>query len=78
MATAHYQNKLIITMSPKELRDLADKMEKRWTELRAGQECFVDILHYSTGGSDPMVVLYLDQQYFHDLEAAKRKKSSDG
>jgi hypothetical protein len=41
----HQENKIILTMSPKELRDLADKMEERW----------------------PMVVLHLDQTYFHDL-----------
>lgn len=73
MADSFYQNKLIITMSPKELRDLADKMEARWPKLRAGETTFVDILHHSTGGQDPMIVLHLDQKYFHDLDAEKRK-----
>jgi hypothetical protein len=63
----HQENKIILTMSPKELRDLADKMEERWPKLRLGQTCFVDILHYSRDDRDPMVVLHLDQTYFHDL-----------
>lgn len=73
MATAHHENKIILTMSPKELRDLADKMEARFPKLRLGDTTFVDILHHSTGGADPMIVLHLDQQYFHDLKAAKKK-----
>ncbi len=72
MATVHYENKLILTMSPKELRVLADKMEKRWTKLHAGDTTFVDILHHARDDRDTMVVLHLDQQYFHDWESLPR------
>ncbi len=73
MATARYDNKLILTMSPKELRDLADKMEKRYAELHVGQTTFVDILHYARDDRDTMVVLHLDQEYFHELERNVKK-----
>ncbi len=73
MVTARYEKKLILTMSPKELRDLADKMEKRWKELKLGQPTFVDILHHAKDDQDTMVVLHLDQEYFHELERNVKK-----
>lgn len=63
---ARSENKTIITMSPVELRLLADKMEERWTKLFAGQACFVDIISH-----EPRIDLYLDQEYFHKLERAR-------
>lgn len=71
MVTARRENKLILTMSPKELRDLANKMEERWAKLKLGDTTFVDILHHARDDRDTMVVLHLDQEYFHNLKAKK-------
>jgi len=71
MVDTRYEHKLILTMSPKELRDLADKMEKVWPTLRPGQSTFVELLHYPKDDRGTWVELHLDQQYFHDREAAR-------
>ncbi len=65
---AREERKVIITMSPKELRDLADKMEKKWPKLKPGDSTFVDLIHCS---DDLQVVLNLDQEYFHSLDKGK-------
>ena len=66
---ARQEKKIIITASPKELRDLADKMEERWLKLRPGQTTFVDFIDYE-GELD--VHLHLDQAYFHNLNKEGR------
>lgn len=60
---ARKEEEMILTMSPVELRRLADKMEERWTKISWGDSTFVDIISH-----EPMVVLHLDQTYFHNLE----------
>lgn len=54
-----------ITMSPKELRDLAAKMERTWSKLKLGDPCFVDFLAYKPN-DDYVVKLFLDREYFKD------------
>lgn len=71
---ARQENKIILTMSPKELRDLADKMEKRWATIKLGETTFVDFLHYADGSLDSAIVLHLDQEYFQSLERVERMK----
>jgi len=61
------ERKIIITMSPVELRELADRMEKLWPHLRPTDPVFVDFLHYS---SNFQVCLHLDQEYFYKLYKA--------
>lgn len=56
------ERKIIITMSPDELRKLADKMETRWANLKTGDSTFVDFLHHE---SDFTINLHLDQHWFH-------------
>ena len=63
---AREEKKLIITANPEELRALADKMERRWEKLRAGESTFVDFLDYEAG-----VHLHLDQVWFHAKDKAK-------
>lgn len=48
-----------ITMSPQELRDLADKCEAKAQSVRLGSTCFVDFLAYS---KDYKVILFFDQE----------------
>jgi len=62
MASAHEENKVIITMSPKELRDLADKMEREFPKKKLGESCFIGILGHT---KTSMVVLHADQEWFH-------------
>lgn len=65
MMDTREERKIIITMSPVELRNLAAKMEKLWARKKIGDSTFVDFLHYS---SDFQICLHLNQQYFHDRE----------
>ena len=65
---AREERKIIITMSPKELRDMADEMEKRWKYLKPGQSTFVDFINYD---ENFLICLHLDQAYFHALEESK-------
>ncbi len=58
---ARKEEKIIITCSPKELRDLADKMESRWKELCLGDSTFVDLVHID---QERIVCFHLDQVYF--------------
>lgn len=51
--------KIHITMSPQELRDLADKCEKQARHVRRNQTCFVDFLAYE---KDYVVCLNFDQE----------------
>jgi hypothetical protein len=51
--------KITITMSPKELRDLADKSELVAAVRRLGQTTFVDFLAYE---KDYVVCLNFDQE----------------
>ena len=62
---ARQEKTIIITASPKELRDLADKMEERWSKLTPGQTTFVDFIDHE---GDLDVHLHLDQGYFHKLK----------
>ncbi len=74
MSRAFHENRIIVVASPKELRDLADLMEKRWAESRTQGSALVGLLHQGTGDiSDPTICLYVDYNYFHWLEAEKRK-----
>ena len=50
-----------ITMTPKELRDLADNMEYKFPKLRPGDSTFVAFLAYD---KDYVVKLMLDQTYW--------------
>lgn len=70
---AREEREIILTMNPKELRRLADKMEKRYKDLSIGDSCFVNILSYK----DPKVVLNLDQEYFHNLEENSAQGNSE-
>jgi len=62
----HYEEKkIVIFASPVELRKLADKMEKRWQNLKPGNTTFIDFLVHK---DELKVCLHLDQEYFHKLE----------
>lgn len=52
---------IIITMSPKELRDLADTMERDFPKKRIGDSCFIDFIGYGEGFK---VALHADQEWF--------------
>ena len=66
---AREERTITITMTPVELRNLADEMERRWENLQVGQSTFVDFLHHSFELS---ICLHLDQEYFHKLNKGKR------
>jgi len=65
------ERKIILTMNPDELRELANKMEKIYPTLKMGQDCFVDFLHHE---SNFTVDLYLDQTWFWDREQLAKQK----
>lgn len=69
MATALAKHELMLFMTPRELRDLADKMEARWPKLRAGENTCVDVLHFAKDVQDTTVTLHMEQRYFHDRDA---------
>ena len=48
-----------IQTSPKRLRELADKMEKKWPTLMAGDSTFVGYLHCDR---DLVIKLNIDQE----------------
>jgi len=60
------ERKIIITMSPKELRHLADKMERVCPQRQVGASTFVDYLHHKQGFT---IDLHFDQEYFHNKQA---------
>ena len=62
MATGYIDKKIIVTMNPKELRDLADKMEDKFPQLQVGDSTFVGFLVYSKA---LQIDLHLDQEWFH-------------
>lgn len=64
----HEQRIINLTMSPSELRQLADKMEARFPKIRYGESMFCDILHY---GKEFEIHLYIDQEYFSTLKNEK-------
>ena len=53
------ERKIVIIMNPKQLRDLADKMEEKFPKLVPGNTTFIDFLGYS---QDLKVCLHLDQK----------------
>ncbi|MCK4787451.1 MAG: hypothetical protein KAV87_27080 [Desulfobacteraceae bacterium] len=59
---AREEREITITMSPDELRDLADKMEKRFPNITIGGPTFVTFLHQENGFT---INLNLDQGWFH-------------
>ena len=62
---AREEREIILTISPKELRDLADKMEDRFPKKRIGETTFIASLHSSENFS---ISLHLDQNYFEKLK----------
>ena len=66
---ARKDNKIILTMSPEDLRSLADKMEEKWNNIRLGESTFVAMLSYK----NPVVHLHLDQEYFHKLKKEEKQ-----
>lgn len=56
---------VIITMSPKELRDIADRMEGRFPAMCIGDSTFISCLHIT---EDLKVDMHLDQEYFNKKE----------
>jgi len=61
------EREIIVVANPDELRNLADKMEKRYEELTIGQTTFVDFLGYQDGFK---VCLHLDQEWFMNQRKA--------
>lgn len=60
-----YENReILLFMNPKELRDLANRMEELWVKLEAGDRTFVDFLHSSESFK---IQLHLDQSYFEKM-----------
>ena len=70
MPSAYEERVIKITFNPKELRILADKMERTWPKLRLGQTTFIDLFY--TNERVPIHV-HLDQEYFHKLAEAEAK-----
>lgn len=62
MAHLYEQRDIIVTISPKELRDLADTMERDFTKKKLGDSCFIDVIGYGDGFR---VLLHADQEWFH-------------
>jgi hypothetical protein len=62
--TSREEKRIILTMDPEELRDLANRMERRWKNIELGDSCYVDTISYT----DPRIDLYLDQGYFERLK----------
>jgi hypothetical protein len=61
---------IMITASPKELRDLADKMDQLFPRLKVGDSTFVDILSYpDKNNGNVMVKLHLDQTYYESRKS---------
>ena len=61
MPTGRVEKKIVVTMNPKELRDLADKMEKDFPKSGIGDSTFIDFLVYS---QDLQIHLHADQEWF--------------
>lgn len=59
MSSVMEERTIIVTMSPKELRDMADKMERQFPKKKIGDSCFIDFLGYGDGFK---VALYGDQE----------------
>ena len=72
---AREEREIKITMSPKELRDLADKMEAMYKKLVCGQSTFVDHLNCSP---ELTISLYLDQDYFEKAKSCKLCEEQKG
>lgn len=60
MTKAYMESTIRISTTPKELRRLADKMEKRYEELRPGDSTFIAILAYLEDRT--MIALHADQE----------------
>lgn len=77
MSKMREERKIKITMSPNELRRLADKMEEVYLKGMWGDSTFVDFLGYS---SDMQVCLYIDQEWegweeIKQRDAIKRRQA---
>lgn len=59
MTTIHRSTEYKILTNPATLRKIADKMERRFPEMRLGESTFIDVLGYVNGD---MVCIYADQQ----------------
>ena len=59
-----------IFMSPKELRELADKMDARWKSIRLGESTYVAIISMTDDGR-VRTELHLDQTYYNELARVK-------
>lgn len=70
MASAYSKKEIHLTFSPVELRCLADEMERKWTVLNVGGDTVVEAIKvdYTNPFSDTMVLIHLDQMYFHKLK----------
>ena len=61
--------------SPKELRDLADRMDNLWKLLGPGGSTFVDLAAVSSDGLT-RVEIHLDQSFYH-ARAGGHKESTE-
>lgn len=59
-----------IFASPKELREIADRMDHIWTLLGPGDSTFVDLVSVSDDGLD-RVEIHLDQSFYHARDGGK-------
>ena len=53
-----------IFASPKELREMADRMDRLWTLLGPGDSTFVDLVSCSSDGLN-RVEIHFDQSFYH-------------
>ena len=72
MATSYEEKKIVLTMNPDELRELADKMEKEYPLKMVGDSCFIANLVYSGHFT---LDLHADQGWFNDRENQKNGKT---
>lgn len=68
------ERKIIITMNPKQLRNLADDMERQFPKKKIGDSCFIDFLGHS---QNLQVCLHADQEWFVKNSEAETEKVFD-
>lgn len=59
MSAFKYPTTIVVTLSPKRLRELANLCEEKARKITLGKECFVDYLAYE---KDVIVKLNFDQE----------------
>ena len=69
MSSGYIDKTIRVTLSPDELRNLADKMEADFPKKLPGDSTFIDFLVYSR---DLRIALHADQEWFHK-NALKRR-----